>query len=204
MSEEDHVTAPERAERTRAADTLCAQAFDKAAQEAGLPDGTPGVALVAVGGYGRGELAPHSDLDVVLVHDEQVSEADLAQVAGQVWYPLWDSGAQLDHSVRSLPEMTTAADADVRVASGLLDVRHVAGHPNLSLRLRAAVLAQWRRGAKARLPELRKTVASRHDLIGELAHLSVPDLKEAEGGLRDATMLRALGHAIREVQDRLR
>ncbi len=147
------------------------------------------MALVAVGGYGRGELAPHSDLDVVLVHDEGV---DPSPVAAEVWYPLWDSGARLDHSVRSLPEMTTAADADVRVASGLLDVRHVAGDPNLALRLRTTMLADWRRGARARLPELRRIVTSRHELIGELAHLSVPDLKEAEGGLRDATMLRAL------------
>lgn len=177
------MTASERATRTDEADRTCVAAYEGC----GGPDA--GMALVAVGGYGRGELAPHSDLDVVLVHDEGV---DPGAVAAEVWYPLWDSGSRLDHSVRSLPEMTTAADADVRVASGLLDVRHVAGDPNLALRLRAAVLAQWRRGAKARLPELRKVVTARHELIGELAHLSVPDLKEAEGGLRDATMLRAL------------
>ena len=177
------MTASERAARTEAADRACVAAYEGC----GGPDA--GMALVAVGGYGRGELAPHSDLDVVLVHDEGV---DPGPVASEVWYPLWDGGARLDHSVRSLPEMTTAADADVRVASGLLDVRHVAGDPNLALRLRTTVLAQWRRGARARLPELRRIVTSRHQLIGELAHLSVPDLKEAEGGLRDATMLRAL------------
>ena len=177
------MTAAERAARTAAADRDCVAAYD------GCGGPEAGMALVAVGGYGRGELAPHSDLDVVLVHDEGV---DPGPVAAEVWYPLWDGGARLDHSVRSLPEMTTAADADVRVASGLLDVRHVAGDPNLALRLRATMLAQWRRGARARLPELRRIVTSRHELIGELAHLSVPDLKEAEGGLRDATMLRAL------------
>ncbi len=177
------MTAPERAARAEAADRACVAAYD------GCGGPEVGMALVAVGGYGRSELAPHSDLDVVLVHDEGV---DPGAVAAEVWYPLWDSRARLDHSVRSLPEMTTAADADVKVASGLLDVRHVAGDPNLALRLRTTVLAQWRRGARARLPELRRIVRSRHELIGELAHLSVPDLKEAEGGLRDATMLRAL------------
>ncbi len=176
------MTAAERAARTESADALCVAAYDDC-------DGPEvGAALVAVGGYGRAELAPYSDLDVVLVSDEGV---DLGVVAEKVWYPIWDSGSQLDHSVRTLPEMVTAAH-DLRVASGLLDIRHLAGDPNLTLRLRTTMLAHWRRGAKERLPELHRMVRSRHELIGELAHLSVPDLKESEGGLRDATMLKAL------------
>ncbi len=177
------MTADERAARTRAADQLCIDAY------ADCSGHDTGVAMVAVGGYGRGELAPHSDLDVVLVHDEGV---DLGELAHKVWYPLWDSGSALDHSVRSLPEMVSAADADHRVASGLLDVRHITGDPNLTLRLRATTLAQWRKGARTRLPEVRTSALSRHRLIGELAHLSVPDVKEAEGGLRDATTLRGI------------
>src|SRR5688572_211764 len=174
------MTAAERAERTGAADDLCIGAY----AAAGGP-GT-GVALVAVGGYGRSELAPYSDLDVVLVADDGVS---LGELGRQVWYPIWDSGAKLDHSVRSLGEVLEAARSDVRVASGLLDVRHVAGDPNLTIRLRTNVLAQWRRDARQRLPELHDLVRNRHRLIGELAHMSVPDLKEAEGGIRDATVL---------------
>lgn len=177
------MTAADRARRTTEADELCASAYEKC----GGPEA--GVAMVAVGGYGRAELAPFSDLDVVLVHDEDV---DLGELAELVWYPLWDSGARLDHSVRSLPEMVSAAEADHRVASGLLDVRHVAGDPGLTLRLRTTMLAQWRRGARERLPEIREATETRHRLMGELAHLSVPDLKEAEGGLRDATTLRGL------------
>jgi [protein-PII] uridylyltransferase len=177
------MTAAERAERAAAADELCAAAYERC----GGPD--TGVALVAVGGYGRSELAPHSDLDVVLVSDEGVDPGELAQ---RVWYPLWDSGATIDHSVRTLPEMAAAAGGDLRVALGLLDLRHLAGDPNLTLRLRATMLAHWRRQARGQLPALRELVRSRHQLVGELAHLSVPDLKEAEGGLRDATVLRAL------------
>jgi [protein-PII] uridylyltransferase len=179
------VTAHERGRRTTEADALCAKAWSGASG----PD--TGLALVAVGGYGRGELAPHSDLDLVLVSDVDGTE-ELGRVAEQLWYPLWDSGANVDHSVRTLPDMVAAADADLRVASGLLDVRHVAGDPNLTLRLRTTMLTQWRRHARERLPELQKLVRSRHDLVGELAHESVPDLKEAEGGLRDATVLRSL------------
>lgn len=177
------MTAAERAGRTAEADALCVRAYDECAG----PDS--GAALVAVGGYGRGELAPHSDLDVVLVSDEDV---DVAKLAGELWYPLWDSGKTIDHSVRSLPEMVAAAEGDLRVALGLLDVRHLAGDPNLTLRLRTTMLAQWRRQALERLPALHDLVRGRHELMGEVAHLSVPDLKEAEGGLRDAIVLRAL------------
>ena len=131
---------------------------------------------------------------MVLVSDPDgaVDDQQLRRIAEQLWYPLWDSGANVDHSVRSLPEMVSAAEADLRVASGLLDVRHLTGDPNLTLRLRTTMLAQWRRDARERLPELHKLVRSRHDLMGELAHESVPDLKEAEGGIRDATVLKSL------------
>ena len=89
--------------------------------------------------------------------------------------------------------MLEQAGADLRVALGLLDLRHLAGDPNLTLRLRSDVLAHWRRTARDRLPALRDAGrASGTTLVGELAHLSVPDLKEAEGGLRDATVLKAL------------
>ena len=144
---------------------------------------------MAVGGYGRGELAPSSDLDLVLVHEAHDAPGELAE---RLWYPLWDSGCRLDHSVRSLPQMLAAADDDLRVALGLLDIRHLAGDPNLTLRLRTTALANWRRGARHRLPSLRELVDRRHRSLGELAHVAVPDLKEAEGGLRDATVLKAL------------
>ena len=177
------MTASDRSARTRRADELCAEAFTGA----GCPE--IGVALVAVGGYGREELAPYSDLDVVLVHDPGVEPGDWASA---VWYPLWDSGANIDHSVRSLTEAAEQASADLRVALGLLDARHLAGDPNLTLRLRSALLTQWRRDARERLPELHQLVTGRGDLLGELAHSSVPDLKESVGGLRDATVLKAL------------
>ena len=101
---EPTVTADERARRTADADALCAAGLAERAAAR-----TPGLALVAVGGYGRGELAPYSDLDVVLVSDDGRRRA-AREVAEQVWYPLWDSGANVDHSVRTLPEMVAAAD----------------------------------------------------------------------------------------------
>lgn len=147
------------------------------------------MALVAVGGYGREELAPYSDLDVVLVHDVDV---ETGEWAGKIWYPLWDSGANIDHAVRSFAEVLDQAATDLKVALGLLDMRHLAGDPNLTLRLRTAILAAWRRDAKERLPDLNALVLDRNRLLGELAHVSVPDIKEATGGLRDAVVLKAL------------
>ena len=179
------MTEADRQVRGDAADAMCAAAFSRVAAD---PNDT-GTALVAVGGYGRRELAPYSDLDLVLVHDDHV---DVASMAIEIWYPLWDAGAAIDHSVRALSEVTTAAKRDLRVALGLLDARHLAGDPSLTLRLRASVLAQWRRDARQGLPELRELVSTRGERLGELAHASVPDLKESTGGLRDATALKAL------------
>ncbi|WP_203335289.1 [protein-PII] uridylyltransferase [Nocardioides limicola] len=177
------MSAADREQRTEAADELCAAAF------AGVAAPDSGVALVAVGGYGRRELAPYSDLDLVLVHADDVEPGDWATA---LWYPLWDSGHKIDHAVRSLTGTIEAADEDLKVALGLLDARHVAGDPNLTLQLRTAVLGRWRRHARDRLPRLHELVLNRHRLAGELAHESVPDIKEAEGGLRDAGVLRAL------------
>src|SRR4051794_38069133 len=139
----------DREARADAADTLCLTAYDAS----GAPKS--GSALVAVGGYGRRELAPYSDLDVVLVHEPAV---DLGDVAEKLWYPIWDSGARLDHSVRSVPEMLEQSGADLRVALGLLDLRHLAGDPGLTARVRSEALASWRRTSRTRVPALRELV----------------------------------------------
>ncbi len=151
-----------------------------------------GISLVAVGGYGRLELSPHSDLDVVLIHADSHSESMVADLADRIWYPLWDKGYQIDHAVRSVDQTTLAAAQDLRVALGMLDARHVAGDGALTLAVRSNLLAQWRRSARARLPELAELSRTRAVAVGDLAHLAVPDLKEAKGGLRDATVLSAL------------
>ncbi len=84
------------------------------------------MALVAVGGYGRRELLPGSDLDVLLLH---AGREGIASIADRIWYPVWDSGARLDHAVRTVPQARRVARADIKVALGLLSARHVAGDP---------------------------------------------------------------------------
>ncbi|MFJ8694040.1 [protein-PII] uridylyltransferase [Streptomyces roseolilacinus] len=151
-----------------------------------------GTALVAVGGYGRGELSPRSDLDLLLLHDGSADPAALAALADRVWYPVWDLGLALDHSVRTPGEARRTAGDDLKVHLGLLDARPVAGDRGLVAALRTAVLADWRNQAPRRLPELHELCRERAGRQGELPHLLEPDLKEARGGLRDATALRAV------------
>ncbi|GAA2217846.1 [protein-PII] uridylyltransferase [Streptomyces nogalater] len=150
-----------------------------------------GVSLVAVGGYGRGELSPRSDLDLVLLHDGSDPGA-VAALADRIWYPVWDLGLSLDHSVRTPAEARGTAAEDLKVHLGLLDARHLAGDTALTAGLRTAVLTDWRNQAPKRLPELHELCAERAARQGELRYLLEPDLKEARGGLRDATALRAV------------
>ncbi|MEU9599038.1 [protein-PII] uridylyltransferase [Streptomyces sp. NPDC048109] len=153
--------------------------------------GHTGVSLVAVGGYGRGELSPRSDLDLLLLHDGRDDKA-VAALADRLWYPVWDLGLDLDHSVRTPQQARKTAGEDLKVQLGLLDARHLAGDLGLTSALRTAVLADWRNQAPQRLPELRDLCAERAERQGELRFLLEPDLKEARGGLRDATALRAV------------
>ncbi|MGH3358384.1 MAG: [protein-PII] uridylyltransferase, partial [Nocardioidaceae bacterium] len=112
--------------------------FDEAASAAGVrPVNGSGLVLVAVGGYGRSELSPASDVDVVLLHDPAMPPATVATVAEKMWYPLWDDGVQLDHAVRSTTAMHDAADVDVRTATGMLDARAVVGDFILAQSLRS-------------------------------------------------------------------
>jgi [protein-PII] uridylyltransferase len=152
----------------------------------------PGVALIAVGGYGRREQLPGSDLDVLLLHD---SVRGIASIADRVWYPVWDSGASLDHSVRTVAQARQAAAADLKVALGLLYARPIAGDQVLAARLRAQTLEDWRASAGQRLAELRKLYEQRWETVGELAFLLEPDLKEAKGGQRDVHAIQAVAAA---------
>ncbi|HVF74855.1 MAG TPA: [protein-PII] uridylyltransferase [Acidimicrobiales bacterium] len=148
-----------------------------------------GVALVAVGGYGRGELAPCSDLDVVLVHD---GRKDIGEVAERIWYPIWDAGLALDHSVRTVKQALAVATADLKAALGLLEARWVAGDVGLAGELATRATEQWQKQWKHWMPRLDESVRARHAEFEEVAFLLEPELKEGRGGLRDAHLLRVL------------
>ncbi|WP_258036700.1 [protein-PII] uridylyltransferase, partial [Streptomyces sp. SM10] len=177
-----------RAALARLTDDWLTGLFTAAAERAGVR----GAALVAVGGYGRGELSPRSDLDLLLLHDGTADAGAVAALADGIWYPVWDLGLALDHSVRTPGEARRTAGEDLKVQLGLLDARPVAGDLGLVAGLRTAVLADWRNQAPKRLPALDELCRERAERMGELQFLLEPDLKEARGGLRDATALRAV------------
>ncbi|MCX6455020.1 MAG: [protein-PII] uridylyltransferase [Actinobacteria bacterium] len=150
------------------------------------------VALSAVGGYGRGELAPGSDLDLLILHDGSNKAESLTEFVNAFLYPLWNSGRSIDHSVRTRSETREAAESDVRVATGLLDIRFVAGNADLVSALGSDARENWRKNYEKYLPNLRAAISERSNRSGELAFLLEPDLKEARGGLRDINALRAI------------
>jgi len=154
---------------------------------------TTGLALGAVGSIGRGDASPISDLDLLLVHEGRGRRPEeLAGLADRLWYPIWDAGLDLDHSVRSVAQCRQVASRDLPAAVGLLELRHVAGDPVMVARATSALLEDWRAAARRRLPELLSTTRQRAERHGELAYLVEPDLKEARGGIRDAVVLSAL------------
>jgi [protein-PII] uridylyltransferase len=147
-------------------------------------------ALIAVGSHGSRDLSVGSDLDLVLLH--QGNEQQARALAEALWYPIWDAGLALDHSVRTLGEARTIAAHDVKVMLGLLDARVVAGDDRLGAHLRETVLIDWRAMATRRFPELEALVERRRSQFGDLAQMLEPDLKEAYGGLREANIVRAI------------
>jgi [protein-PII] uridylyltransferase len=181
----------ERRERSNESDRFLSQLFHDATKAQGRNNSGKEIALAAVGGYGRGELSPGSDLDIVFLHTGKVSSEDLKAFVNDVLYPLWDKKS-VDHSVRTRGETRTAAASDLRVATGLLDIRLIAGNADLVAGVQLDAFESWRKNAKENLAELQKSLQARHVRAGELAYLLEPDLKEARGGLRDIQALRAI------------
>jgi len=153
---------------------------------------TEGVALIAVGALGRRELVPYSDLDLVMVHDRR---PDADRLAEAMWYPLWDAGIGLDHSVRTPGQVVEVATTDLRAALGLLEARHLAGERALFDKVNSAVRQSWRAGIRTRFDELVELTNVRWERNGDVAHRVEPDLKNGRGGLRDVYLLDALAAA---------
>jgi [protein-PII] uridylyltransferase len=152
-----------------------------------------GVALASVGSLARGDAGPLSDVDLVLLHDgRSLSGKQITSLADRIWYPIWDGGVRLDHSVRTVGECRRAAAGDLSAAVGLLDLELLAGDEQVVAAARSTLGHDWRANARRRLPQLVESLEERHHRHGDLAQTIEPDLKEARGGLRDMSVLRAL------------
>ncbi|MBK7721572.1 MAG: HD domain-containing protein [Austwickia sp.] len=196
-----HSERDPRAARAEATDRWLRRLWRPAVSCAGLAE-SGGLALAAVGSHARREAGPHSDLDLVLLYDDGcldrsgrpigVDDADLAALAEALWYPIWDQGRRLDHSVRSVGQCRGVAADDLPALVGLLDLRTIAGDGDVVDRTRTLVAHDWRSAARGRLGLVLDAVRARHARFGDLATMTDPDLKECAGGIRDMAVLRAL------------
>ncbi len=139
------------------------------------------VALVATGGHGRGELAPNSDLDVMLLHDGSLT----GEQAQRMWYPIWDAGIKLGQTARTAAEASAIARTDLATATSLLSVRHIAGDHRLTDMVAEDAAKLWRKHGGRWLGQLAAAIEERHAATIDVASALEPDLKEGRGGLRD-------------------
>jgi len=147
------------------------------------PGRQPRVAVLALGGYGRGELAPFSDLDVLIVHETTAKRVE--SLASAIWYPLWDAGLKVGHGVRTPKEQQRLAASDLDSATALLTARPIAGDPRLAEAVVELGRVNWTRRRSRWLGELRQRVKARQADAGEVAYMLEPDLKDGYGGMRD-------------------
>ena len=149
------------------------------------------VALLATGGYGRGELAPFSDLDLLLVHDLKAKEvrSKIEPIATALWYPLWDAGVKLGHAVRTLKEQVELAKTDLDSATALLTARPLAGDDELAREVVETGVRLWAAHGAQHIESLRVRVRARESEETEVAYRLDPDLKDGHGGLRDVQSL---------------
>lgn len=182
-----------RAARTALAMTALKNLWAEACKAAGFSVPATGVGLAAVGSLARGQIGPCSDLDLVLIYDGRaLNDTQLNELANHLWYPLWDCGLDLDHSVRTRAQCEAVTDHDLPAAMGWLDVTPIAGDTALIEATANAILERWRKAARKRLPELLDSARSRMAEFGQLPYVNQPDVKEARGGLRDTVLVAAL------------
>ena len=147
-----------------------------------------GVCLLVVGGTGRREMAPRSDIDVMVIHRKSAKqiEAGLADL----WYPIWDTGIHLGHAVRAANQKLSVGADQLDTATTMLAGRWIAGDRALADEVLQAAHKSWRADAGAWLTLLRERGLARHRADGEVAFLLEPNIKEGRGGLRDMHELR--------------
>jgi [protein-PII] uridylyltransferase len=174
------------ARRAELVDVLLQYVFGAAATAA-HGDGTP-LALIALGGYGRGELNPFSDVDVMLLHRQGKRKISphLEEMVQQVLYLLWDSGFKVGHSTRSIKEAITQANHDMLTKTAMLESRFLAGDAELAQEFREQFRSKCVEGHEREYVEMRMhDQVARHKKFGDSVYLQEPHVKSGCGGLRD-------------------
>src|SRR6266566_5835999 len=176
------------ARRAELIDVLLQYVFGAAATATRRGASRTPLALVALGGYGRGELNPFSDIDVMLLHDQGTKKISphLEEMVQQVLYPLWDSGFKVGHSTRSIKEAIAQANRDMRTKTAMLESRFLAGDRELAGEFREQFRSKCVEGHEREYVEMRmQDQVGRHKKFGDSVYLQEPNLKSGCGGLRD-------------------
>src|SRR6266404_6237486 len=145
------------------------------------------LALIALGGYGRGELNPFSDIDVMLLHRQRDEiSPHLEEMVNQVLYLLWDSGFKVGHSTRSIKEAIAQANRDMRTKTAMLESRFLAGDRELAREFREQFRSKCVERHEREYVEMRmQDQVARHKKFGDSVYLQEPHVKSGCGGLRD-------------------
>jgi len=176
------------ARRSELVDVLLQYVFGAAATATRKGAGAAPLALIALGGYGRGELNPFSDIDVMLLHREGTRKISpqLEEMVEQVLYLLWDSGFKVGHSTRSIKEAIAQANQDMLTKTAMLEARFLAGDADLAEEFRQQFRFKCVEGYEREYVEMRmQDQVARHKKYGESVYLQEPHLKSGCGGLRD-------------------
>ncbi|WP_456377240.1 [protein-PII] uridylyltransferase [Thiolapillus sp.] len=144
--------------------------------------------LIAVGGYGRGELHPASDVDVLILADHS-PEGKLAENIEQLITFLWDMGLEIGHSVRTLEQCVAAAIDDVTIVTNLMESRYLAGNEVLFQKMKKATASDKIWPSDAFFSAKWKEQKARHARFGDTAYNLEPNIKSNPGGLRDIQMI---------------
>ncbi|MDP3481046.1 MAG: [protein-PII] uridylyltransferase [Desulfoprunum sp.] len=143
------------------------------------------VSLVALGGYGRQELFPFSDIDLMILYHSDIKER-VAEITDAIFYPLWDSGLEVGHGVRTVEESLQHAAEDYFFQVSLLDSRLVAGSTELFEALMAQYMDSFVEGQRDTFVEKMKQHRDhRRGRFGQHSYLLEPHIKDGKGGLRD-------------------
>jgi [protein-PII] uridylyltransferase len=157
--------------------------------------------LLAVGGYGRGEMAPGSDVDIAFVTPYKPT-GWTEQVIESMLYSLWDLGLKVGHSSRSVDEMIRMAKADLTVRTALLEARYVWGDREVYDEARTRFGAEVvKEGARAFVAEKLAEREERHKRMGDSRYVVEPNVKEGKGGLRDLQTLFWIGKYVNRIDN---
>ena len=142
--------ATKRKARTELAMQCLTELWNAACKDVSFPVPDSGIGFAAVGSLARGQLGPSSDLDLVIIYEPRtLNDQQLNELANKLWYPLWDSGLDLDHSIRTRAQCEEVTDHDLPAAMGWLDVKPIAGDTALITTTATSILERWRKPASA-------------------------------------------------------